>query len=46
MRETLDQWNFVIAAYTIAVITIMALVGWSWFSMKRAEARREEARRK
>ena len=46
MREALDQWNFVIAAYAVGVIGTLAMVAWSWLTMKRAEARREEARRK
>ncbi|WP_341712902.1 hypothetical protein [Erythrobacter sp.] len=46
MREALDQWNFVVAAYVIGVVGTLAMVGWSWIDMKRAERRREEARRK
>ena len=44
MREALDQWDFVIAAYAIGVGATLALVIWSWLTMKRAEKRREEAR--
>ena len=46
MRESLDQWNFVLAAYAVGVIGTLAMAGWSWLAMKRAEARREESRRK
>ncbi|ABC62864.1 hypothetical protein [Erythrobacter litoralis] len=46
MREGLDQWDFVIAAYAVGVLGTLAMVAWSWISMKRAEARREKARRK
>ena len=46
MREALDQWNFVIAAYAVGIAGTLAMVAWSWLAMKRAEARREEARRK
>lgn len=46
MREALDQWDFVIAAYAIGVGATLALVVWAWASMKRAEQRREEARGK
>jgi nucleoside recognition membrane protein YjiH len=46
MREALDQWDFVIAAYAISVAATLALVVWSWLAMKRAEKRREEARGK
>ncbi len=44
MREALDQWNFVIAAYAVGVIGTLAMVGWSWLAMRRAEKRREETR--
>lgn len=46
MREALDHWPFVIAAYAIGVIGTLALVGWSWIAMRRAESKREEARSK
>lgn len=46
MREALNQWDFVIAAYLVAVAATLALVAWSWLAMKRAERRRDEARGK
>ncbi|AKH41875.1 hypothetical protein FHS61_002597 [Altererythrobacter atlanticus] len=46
MREGLDQWDFVIAAYAVTVIGTLVLVAWSWLAMRAAEKRREEARRK
>lgn len=46
MRESLDHWPFVIAAYLVVLLGTLALVGWSWRAMRRAEKRREEARRK
>ena len=46
MREALDQWTFVYAAYAIGVGGTLAMIAWSWIAMKRAEARREKARRK
>jgi hypothetical protein len=46
MREALDPWPFVIAAYALGVGATLALAGWSWFAMRRAEKRREEARAK
>ena len=46
MRETLDQWPFVIAAFAVAILATLALVAWSWFAMRRAEAKRERARRR
>lgn len=44
MREALDQWNFVIAAYAVGVLGTLATVAWSWLAMKRAEAKRERSR--
>lgn len=44
MREVLDQWNFVIAAYVIGVGGTAVMILWSWISMKRAEKRREKSR--
>lgn len=46
MREALNQWHFVIAVYAIGVPGMLALTGWAWGSMKRAEKRRDEARGK
>ena len=46
MREALDQWNFVLAAYAVGVAGTLAMIAWSWLAMKRAEGRREEARRR
>ena len=44
MREVLNEWDFVIAAYAIGIIGTLLMVGWSWISMRRAEARRERSR--
>lgn len=44
MKEALDQWDFVIAAYALGVGGTLATVIWSWLAMRRAEARRERAR--
>jgi hypothetical protein len=46
MREALDPWPFVIAAYALGVGATLARVAWSWLAMRRAETRREEARAK
>ena len=46
MRETLPQWDFVIAAYAVTVLAMAALLVWSWYSMRRAEKRREETKRR
>ena len=44
MREALDQWDFVLAAYALGVGGTLATVVWSWLAMTRAEARRERSR--
>ena len=46
MREALDQWDFVLAAYAVGLAGTIGMVAWAWFDMKRAEARRDEARGK
>jgi hypothetical protein len=45
MREALDQWTFVMAAYAIVVLGTILLTGWSWLAMRAAERRRDETRR-
>ena len=44
MREGLDPAAFVNASYALAVIGTLALVALSWLAMRRAEARRDQAR--
>lgn len=46
MREALDQWSFVLAAYALGVAGTLITVMWSWLAMKRAERRRDASRRK
>lgn len=46
MREALDQWIYVMAAYGIGVGGTLLVVLWSWLAMVRAEARRDRVRRK
>lgn len=46
MREGLDQWGFVLAAYAIGVLGTLALAGWSWWTMRAAERRRDAVRRR
>lgn len=46
MRETLDQWDFVLGAYAVGLLAIIAIVVWSWREMRTAEQRREESRKK
>ena len=44
MREVLDEWSFVVAAYVIGVGSTLLLIAWSWLSMKRAEQQRDRSR--
>jgi hypothetical protein len=44
MREALDQWTFVIAAYALTAVGTLALVTWSWLAMRAAERRRDAGR--
>lgn len=46
MREGLDQWSFVLAAYGIGIAATLLLVAQSWLAMRRAEAKRAATRRK
>lgn len=46
LRESLDHWAYVTAGYSVVIIGTLALVAWSWLSMKAAERRRDESRRK
>ena len=46
MREALDQWTFVIAAYAVTIAATLALAGWSWLTMRVAERRRDAGRKK
>ncbi|MBH0112947.1 hypothetical protein I5E68_08290 [Novosphingobium sp. YJ-S2-02] len=46
MREAMDPWTFVVASYVIGVGATAAMVAWSLLSMKRAEKRREQARKR
>lgn len=44
MREALDQWDFVMAAYALGVGGTLVTVTWSWLAMVRAERDRDRAR--
>lgn len=46
IRESLDQWPYVLAAYGVTVLATVLLAGWSWIAMRRAEKRRENTRGK
>jgi hypothetical protein len=44
MRETLDPWTLVYAAYALGVVATAAMIGWAWLTMRAAEARRDKSR--
>lgn len=44
MRETFDPWTFIWAAYVIGVGGTALMIGWSLWSMRQAERRRERSR--
>lgn len=44
MKEALDQWDFVVAAYALGVGGTLATVIWSWLAMVHAEAKRDRSR--
>ena len=46
MREALDHWPFVIGAYAVSAVALGLLVAWSYTTMRRAEKRREDMKRK
>lgn len=45
MRETLEHWDFVIAAYAIGLGSLALLIAWSWHTMRNAEKRRDAVKR-
>jgi hypothetical protein len=42
----MDPWNFVVAAYAVGVGATLAMVAWSLLTMRRAEKRRDAARKR
>jgi len=44
MHDTLAQWPFVIATYALGMGGTAALVAQSWWAMRGAERRRDQAR--
>ena len=42
----MTQWPFVIGAYAVAIVLTGGLLGWSYVTMRRAEAAAEELTRK
>lgn len=46
MREALDHWDFVIAAYGIGLGGLALLIAYSWRAMRSAEQHRDEVKRR
>ncbi|WP_313434209.1 hypothetical protein [Novosphingobium sp.] len=46
MREAMDPWTFVVAAYVVGLGATLVMVLWSLSAMRRAEKRRDESRRR
>lgn len=46
MREAMDPWSFVIAAYVIGIGATLGMIGWSLLTMRHAEKRRDAARKR
>ncbi len=42
----MNQWSFVIAAYALTAIATLALLGWSFPAMRRAEADADALKRR
>ena len=42
----MNPWPFVAAAYAVAILATGALIAWAYASMRRAEAKLEEIKRK
>lgn len=46
MREAMDPWTFVAASYAVGLGATLGMVTWSLLSMRRAEKRRDAARKR
>ncbi|WP_366146158.1 heme exporter protein CcmD [Erythrobacter sp.] len=46
LRESLPQWDYVLAAYAVMVLAMAAMIAWSWLAMRRAEKRRDAVKRR
>lgn len=46
VREALNQWNFVTAAYVVGVGGTIAMIVWSWLDMRRSEAKRDAVKQR
>lgn len=45
MYESLNHWSFVVPSYAVTLLGTGLLIAQSWRAMRRAEARRDDARR-
>ncbi len=41
----MNQWSFVVAAYSVTLLAVAALVLWAYSSMRRAEAAADKLRK-
>jgi hypothetical protein len=39
-----NHWPFIILAYALTILATLAVTGWSWSAMRRAEAEAEALR--
>ncbi len=46
IRENLNQWDFVVAAYVVGIAGTLAMAVWAWQTMRSAEKRRDKVRGK
>ena len=46
MREAMEPWAFVVASYVLGVGATLGMIAWSVLSMRRAEKRRDAAKRR
>ena len=42
----MSQWSFVLAAYGLAALATLGLIGWSFLSMRSAEAAADAVKRR
>jgi heme exporter protein CcmD len=38
----MNHWPFIIASYALTILATLALCGWSWAAMRRAEREAEQ----
>ncbi len=42
----MNQWDYVMTVYAIAILGTLALIGWCYASLRRTEKRLEDIKRK